>query len=962
MRTTGYVKGILSLFAGVFLCFSTLWGQGYQQSYNEAMQLYRNKMYQNALASFNKTIGIMEKEGAVSQLDKALGYKLLCQIYLKHQNLERQIEEYLQKYPSSTVASSVRLKGASYISDKGDYNGALKLLEGMESSDIEKQERDEFYYRKGVCLMKVPEYDMAMENLSKVGRGSEYYYESRYFMGYIEYTVKEFEEAVPYFTESSRSSKFALSSQSYILQCRFMLKDYKYVTDYGPALYNKLDGEEKIRVARIISESYYALGESALAEKYFKNYSNALKGESRTDTFYSALISYSLKNYNDAAEKFERMLKGGVKDSLAQNAYYRLAKCYLERKDKVSAYEAFEMASVMNWNPGIKEDAAFNGAKLAFDLYGKGNKLYDYLATYNVGTEKKDEVYSYIATNSLIDRKYEKAIEALLKITNMTAADMGNLKKAYFFRGVELLEEGRYPLAEEYLGNATDDRDVNRQLSNLASFYLAEALFRQEKYSQSLGILEQVQSDGRFKTSAEYPVSFFNSGYDNFRLKQLDKAVKDFEKYLSLTSSKGDYALESKLRIADCKFMQRDFKAASSLYDEVARYTSSQSLYAPLQSAIAQGLLQNNKKKIEILGSITSVNYSSAEHYTEALYELGRTYLQTNNNSLAKTTFKRLLNDAPDNRFYYKALLELGMMASNEKNFSEAKDYYKKVVEQSPVKEEQQTALNALENIYQAENKPEEFLAYAADKDVTGETEEEKERFIFNSAEQIYLSEKYEAAASALEKFMERFPQSKNMDRAIYYLADSYTKCGEYAKAAGIYGMLETLATDVAHKESYAMRKIELLYKAEEFNKTVLEASSFIEKYSNEEARRKALYYKGKSLWEEGEREDAVEALEDVAENPKDEMGAEAAYLLIKDAFDSGNFDKVETLVFALSEQKTGERFYLAKSYLLLGDSYLEKGDKEGAKQVYQSIYKSYNGQGDIKAVAKSKMEAIGKK
>lgn len=174
--------------------------------------------------------------------------------------------------------------------------------------------------------------------------------------------------------------------------------------------------------------------------------------------------------------------------------------------------------------------------------------------------------------------------------------------------------------------------------------------------------------------------------------------------------------------------------------------------------------------------------------------------------------------------------------------------------------------------------------------------------------------------------------------------------------------MLETLATDVAHKESYAMRKIELLYKAEEFNKTVLEASSFIEKYSSGEARRKALYYKGKSLWEEGEREDAVEALEDVAENPKDEMGAEAAYLLIKDAFDSGNFDKVETLVFALSEQKTGERFYLAKSYLLLGDSYLEKGDKEGAKQVYQSIYKSYNGQGDIKAIAKSKMDAIGKK
>ena len=47
--------------------------------------------------------------------------------------------------------------------------------------------------------------------------------------------------------------------------------------------------------------------------------------------------------------------------------------------------------------------------------------------------------------------------------------------------------------------------------------------------------------------------------------------------------------------------------------------------------------------------------------------------------------------------------------------------------------------------------------------------------------------------------------------------------------------------------------------------------------------------------------------------------------------------------------------YYLAKCYLLLGDSYFEQEDYEQASAVYNSIYTSYQGDAQIKDTALAK-------
>ena len=55
-------------------------------------------------------------------------------------------------------------------------------------------------------------------------------------------------------------------------------------------------------------------------------------------------------------------------DTLAQNAAYHMADCYLQLDDKPRAKQAFRTAAMANDDLGIQEDAFFNYAKLAFEL------------------------------------------------------------------------------------------------------------------------------------------------------------------------------------------------------------------------------------------------------------------------------------------------------------------------------------------------------------------------------------------------------------------------------------------------------------------------------------------------------------------------------------------------------------------------------------------------------------------
>ena len=105
---------------------------------------------------------------------------------------------------------------------------------------------------------------------------------------------------------------------------------------------------------------------------------------------------------------------------------------------------------------------------------------------------------------------------------------------------------------------------------------------------------------------------------------------------------------------------------------------------------------------------------------------------------------------------------------------------------------------------------------------------------------------------------------------------------------------------------------------------------------------REAQYVMAKSYLSSSRRDDAFAILEKLSADMSDSYGAEAAYLLIMDCYDRGVFEEVEAKVYAFSDAGSGQTYWLAKSFIVLGDSFAERDDMEQAKATFESIRDGY--------------------
>jgi TolA-binding protein len=113
-----------------------------------------------------------------------------------------------------------------------------------------------------------------------------------------------------------------------------------------------------------------------------------------------------------------------------------------------------------------------------------------------------------------------------------------------------------------------------------------------------------------------------------------------------------------------------------------------------------------------------------------------------------------------------------------------------------------------------------------------------------------------------------------------------------------------------------------------------------------------AQYVKAKSYLASSRRDEAFAILEKLSEDVSGEYGAEAAYLLILDSYDKGEFEEVENKVYAFSDAGSPQVYWLAKSFIVLGDSFVERDELAQAKATFESVrdgYEPQNADDDVK-------------
>lgn len=970
MKLKFFTISILALAA-----FSTLSYANEHKSVKELREAVR--LFDIGMHARSQTI--LNKVGREYGSADAKGYAVLCDVLASTPGYEVRMAKFFNECPYSKLVPQIKYHHALNLFHSGNYSEALEGFDSIKPKALYKSERTEYLFNRAYCNLELQQYDLAYERFNEVYQlpFSDYTGPSAYAMGYIRYNLRDFQEALSWFEKSVKDNRFSAISNWYIMECRFMMKDYAFVTENGSAMYEIVPEERKPYLARLISESYLVLGDAENAKKYLDYHSTSATAKTRSDWFHSGSVMYAIGDYTSAIEHFNMM--GERSDSLGQIANYQLAYCYIKNRNKVAAMGAFKDAASVSYDENILNDAYFNYAKLAFDLNDDSSIFEAYMRKYP-NIEKDDRINSYIAVAALHKKDYLGAIEAYDRIDELNPDMKDNYMKANYLRARQMVSNGAFRGAVPFLEASAYYAGKGTRFNHLSRYWIAEAYFRDGQYAKARTIYVELYNMSALYNSEEASLITYNLAYCYFMEGDYENALKWFDKYMEEPSV--IYRKDALERKGDCWFVTKKYKNAASSYAlSVSDYFDANDVYPYYQAALSYGLAGNRDKKIELLENVRQAKVG-VPYYSEALYELGRSYIDAGKDDKAYSCFDLLSKNEKDGNYVAKAYLELGSIERNRNNFDLALEHYKVVVEQLSMTGYEDDALLAIENIYRAKGQSGEYVAYIEGIGKgASKTEEEKEDLVFSSAEQVFLSDNYQKALAALKSYVEKYPNGKNLFKANFYMAESYRALDMKEQACDCYevvvgggqsafvevsmlnysslsyklerwddalGGYERLFDSAKLEENKFLAKVGIMrsaYKGRKYDKAVQNAQSLTEDdRADASLKQEATYILAKSYMGQSQRDKALSLLTKLAADKSTSFGAEAAYMLIVDAYDRGNFQEVENRVYAFSDSASGQTYWLAKSFIVLGDSFADRQEYKQAKTTFESIKEGYAG------------------
>jgi len=696
-------------------------------------------------------------------------------------------------------------------------------------------------------------------------------------------------------------------------------------------------------------------------------------------------------NRNAALTAFGHAAEMDADSTIRQDAFFNYARLCFDVNSDFSKFEEY-----LKTFPGSGKEDIINGYLAASYILAK-----DYGSA--IGVLKKIKSPTRESVSNLQKAAFLKGMQfvrdgsfgralPLFELSEANGKYNGDLlRESAFWRAECLYRTHEYEQSAELLGNLLSNSQFADTLRrSQAQFNLAFCDLKMQKYEAAVKAFEKYL------------------GETNPMLAATVAATMPLGK-------------EAALRMADAYYMMGDYVSAAAAYDAARAKYQYKDLYPAFRAAMSYGVAGNTDRKIEILSKIRTGQSTSATDgqsaktsngqsaqqpraakkitplYARSLLELGRTYEILGRSDEAQECFEDVLTLRGDSTCFSAALLDLATLYVNASDNDKALRYYKRIVEDCPLSDELQEAIAGMESIYQSMNRPDDFLAYLDRVGMSeARDESQKEKMLFNSAASLYRQGQYSKAVSGLQDYITQYQDNINTTEAYFMLGECLRETGRkeaalenYLKAMRRGGNREIseAATWAYAKLSYSMEhypmavsayttllqmgvsekmvstallgRMRAYFKNKQWDEAIADGKMLLSRAGTSPAiLREAQYDMAKCLIVKGARMEAMEYFVALAKDCSDAFGAEAEYQLIYDAYNDGEFGRVEEMVYAFSDSGTEQMYWLAKSYLVLGDSFAAQGDLEKARMQYESLVQSYEPKGDdgIKTAANQRL------
>ena len=918
-------------------------------------------------------------EKQLPERELAAYYLAVCAVELGRPDAETALLQFEEHFPGSLRTNDVRFARASHYCTTGEYEKALSTFEQINYRALSADNRTKYDIRRGYLDFAAGEYDKAYGYFERVDKKSAYADHALYYRSYIDYTRDDYDKAKAGFEELTQSPTYRSIAPFFLLQLEFRQENYTYVTSHGDELIPTASASQQCDLRRMMAEAWFRLDNYAKACEYMAAYHAGGGEPTREAAYIEGFSLYRLARYEEAVEGLRRA--AGPADALTQNAAYHLADCYLRLGDKQSALQAFAMATDQKGSEEIAEDALFNYGKLQYELGGgRFNEAINVLTRYRneyPKSERLDEVNALLAAAYYNSENYDAAYEAIRTLPSPDGDLRAARQKITFYRALKRYEAGDLKGADENLKEAAEI-GVSARYKALSDFWRGEIACARGNYAAAQPLFERYLQQAP-RSEREYALAHYNLGYCHLRSGRQAEAEKAFTQFLALYSENDDLRTDALNREGDSRYGQRHFEKALTSYEAATATPSTARHYGAYQRAITLGILGRTEAKIQALKSIISTD--KGDWVDDAAYELGHTYMAQKRYGEAASILKDFVNRYPNSPAYGSALSDLGVIYANLGDKKQSMAYYDRVVKSSPSSAEGRSALQGIRELYLAEGDAEGYFAYAEKSGVEGDlSHHTRDSLSFAAAQSLYLADRSEDAARSLRSYLKSFPKGAYRSDALYFMCNCYhdlkdtklemetlkelTEQGsnsytaealsrlapmaysakEYAAAADAYGRLMPLASTTEERnvatEGYVRATI-----AEGDEEAILKMAAEVEGIDNvsEKALREARFAHALVCEHRGEKREAQQLYDQLRQEVRSPEGAEAMYRTILARLDAGRWKEVEELVFSFAEMPSAHNYWLAKSFLTLGDCYLKQGDSFQARATWQSVADGYS-------------------
>ncbi|MEO9954230.1 tetratricopeptide repeat protein [Nonlabens sp.] len=958
--------------------------------YNQAIDLYQEDQYLASQRLFEKVLDTSSDEVIKGN---ASYYIANCAVRLNQRNADALVENFVEEYPTSTKKNSAVIDVANYYFDNGDYRKAAIWYKKVDKSTLSRKQANRYYFNTGYTLVQSKKYDEAKPFLNRVSDDPEYGSKAKYYLGYIAYEGDELQEASDLFDEVGESPETDEKLSYYQADLNYKLGNFDKAIELAKKQLAKSNRKEQSELNRIIGQSLFNKENYTEALPYLEKY-EGVRGKWNNNDFYQLGYAYYKQgNFEKAVETFNKIIDG--ENATAQNAYYHLGQSYIKLDRNEDALNAFKKASEMDLDAQIAQDASYNYAKLSYE---NGNPyesvpavILSYLEKYPA-TDKSEEMNEFLIDSYFTSKNYKEAIN-LLEDGRIKGNEAVYGKVALYY-GLNLFTAGEYQNALVNLGKAID-YITDPELKKKATFWKAESMYQLNDFT---GAYSNFNAANTMSTAIEEDDLYnYDMGYTEFKLKKYDAAISSFTAYTNQSDASKDRIRlnDAYLRIGDANFVTKKYWPGMEAYNKAIEMNGFNSDYAAFQKAISYGFVQKNDRKIEDLEGFVT-RFKTSKYRDDVMYELGNTYINTNQVSKGISTYDKLIAEYPNSSYTSQAMMRKGLQLYNDGNLEASLTVFKQVAIKYAGTPQAVQAISSARQVYIDQGRTNDYAVWVRGLDGVEVTDNELDDTAYESAEQPFIQGDMNGTAREMAKYLKQFPNGKHALKAHFYLAQSlfsqnkksesishyefvtakersefteqalarlseiHLGTKDYVKAIPVMKQLEQLA-DFPQNIIYAQSNLmKAYYETEKYAEAVTYANKVLSDSSIENnVKSDAEIIIARSSWKQGDETAAKAGYEKVRQTATGSLAAEATYYKAYFENKEGNHDATIATVNGLSKNYGGYKLWSAKGLVVMAKSYAALNQTLNATTILDAVISNFTQYPEVVANAQSELNNI---